>query len=178
MGPKPKTNLVHPKPKPQNGNTAPMSRNNRCDSPRAAREAAAEAQGFLASIEISAGNEVFEVPQRGLLDDDQAERLAELDLETEGWDREPDVTLENGLTVPGRLKMPYRKGGKLIKPSYPVRVAVALWGEERYARYKAAGGRATDVTSAMLRLDRRVAERESEDSKSVASDPKAAELAD
>lgn len=139
----------------------------RYNSPKEAREQAAEAQGFAASIEIKAGDEFFEVPQRGLLDDDQAERLAELELETETWDREDDITLSNGTVVNGQLKRPYRKNGKLVKPAYPVRVAIALWGEEKYARYKAAGGRAADVTAALAALDRRVQERADEDSKSV-----------
>lgn len=151
---------------------------NKFGSPREAREAAAEAQGFLASIEITAGNDVYEVPQRGLLDDDQAERLAELELETESWDHNPDITLEDGTVIPGGLKRPYRKGGKLVKPSYPVRVAVALWGEEKYARYKAAGGRATDVTAALSRLDRRMQEREAADPKSVGRDREAAPVSD
>lgn len=139
----------------------------RYNSPLEARQQAAEAQGFAASLEIEAGGEVFEVPQRGLLDDDQAERLAELELETESWDREDDVTLSNGTVVQGSLKRPYRKNGKLVKPAYPVRVAIALWGEERYARYKAAGGQATDVTAALARLDQRMEDRSAADSKSV-----------
>lgn len=150
-----------------------MSIDHKYGSPKAAREAAAEAQGFLASVEITAGNDVYEIPQRGLLDDDQAERLAELELETESWDREPDVTLSSGTVVKGQLKRPYRKGGKLVKPSYPVRVAIALWGEERYNRYKAAGGRSADVTAALALMDQRVQEREAEDSKSVAGDSEA-----
>lgn len=139
------------------------------DSPREAREQAAEAQGFLASIIIKAGGQDYEVPQRGLLDDDQAERMNELDLEAETWDREEDITISD-TTRPGPLKRPYRKNGKLIKPSYAVRVAVALWGQEVYDRYKNAGGRATDVTAALAMLDRRVEEREKIDSKSVAGD--------
>lgn len=151
---------------------------NRYNSPREARAAAAEAQGFLASIEIVAGGDVYEVPQRGLLDDDQAERLNELELETESWDRHPDVTLSDGTVIPGQLKRPYRKGGKLVKPSYPVRVAVALWGEDRYHKYKAAGGQATDVTAALARLDQRVKEREDADPKSVGRDRQAAPVSD
>jgi len=147
-------------------------------SPKAAREAAAEAQGFLASVEIVAGNETFEVPQRGLLDDDQAERLAELELETETWDREDDVTLSTGSVVRGALKRPYRKNGKLIKPAYPVRVAIALWGEEKYARYKAAGGRSADVTAALALMDQRVQEREQDDSKSVGRDSSSEAVSD
>ena len=139
----------------------------RYNSPLEARQQAAEAQGFAASAEIKAGDEVFEIPQRGLMDDDQAERMAELELETESWDHEDDVTLSNGTVVPGALKRPYRKNGKLIKPAYPVRVAIALWGEEKYARYKAAGGQATDVTAALAQLDRRLQERADADPKSV-----------
>ena len=139
----------------------------RYNSPLEAREQAAEAQGFAASLEITAGGEVFEVPQRGLMDDDQAERLAELELETETWDREDDVTLSDGTVIPGGLKRPYRKNGKLVKPSYAVRVAIAVWGEEKYNRYKAAGGRAADVTAALAQLDRRLADRVDADPKSV-----------
>ena len=139
----------------------------RYNSPLEARQQAAEAQGFAASLEIKAGDEVFEVPQRGLMDDDQAERLAELELETESWDHGEDITLSDGTVIPGQLKRPYRKNGKLIKPAYAVRVAVALWGEEKYNRYKAAGGRAADVTAALAQLDRRLGERADGDPKSV-----------
>lgn len=139
----------------------------RYNSPLEAREQAAEAQGFAASLEIKAGDEVFEVPQRGLMDDDQAERLAELELETETWDHAPDVTLSDGTVIPGGLKRPYRKNGKLVKPSYAVRVAIAVWGEEKYNRYKAAGGRAADVTAALAQLDRRLSDRVDADPKSV-----------
>lgn len=133
-------------------------------SPKEAREQAAEAQGFLASVEIKVGDEIYEVPQRGLLDDDQAERFFALELEVESWDREPDVVLKQAdgstTTRPGPLKRPYRKNGTLVKPQYAVQVAVALWGKERYEKYKAGGGRAADVTAALAMLDKRVEERE------------------
>ena len=141
----------------------------RFSSPREAREQAAEAQGFLDSVIITAGGKDYEVPQRGLLDDEQAERMAELELETESWDREPDTKIGDR-TVPGALKRPYRKNGKLVKPSYAVRVAVALWGEQTYKEYHTAGGRATDVTAALAMLDQRALERETADPKSVAGD--------
>lgn len=141
----------------------------RYNSPLEARQQAAEAQGFAASVEIKAGDEWFEIPQRGLMDDEQAERMAELELETESWDHNDDVTLSDGTVIPGQLKRPYRKDGKLVTPGYPVRVAIALWGEETYARYKAAGGRATEVTAALAQLDRRLGDRADADPKSVGS---------
>lgn len=146
-------------------------RKRRFDSPREAREQAAEAQGFLASIEIKVGDETYEVPQRGLFDDDQADRMYALELETESWDKDPDYTRPDGIVIPGQLKRPYRKGGKLIQPAYAVRVAVALWGEAKYQKYKAGGGRAADVTAALAMLDRRLEERAAADPKSVGGDP-------
>jgi len=162
-------------------------------TPQQAREQAAEATGFLASVEIVVDGEVFEIPQRGLLDDDQREALNELELETESWDHEPDIEIpERRLkdkdgnetavlpaeTIRGGLKTPYRKNGKLIKPAYPVRVAIALFGEEKYKRFKAGGGRASDVTATLARLDRRIEERERSDPKSVGSDSGVAAVAD
>lgn len=150
-------------------------------SPKEAREQAAEATGFTASIEIVIGEEVFEVPQRGLLDDDQRERMDELELETETWDHEDDIVIpartikdadgtetvvEPMRTVKGGLKIPYRKADQLVKPAYPVQVAVALWGQDKYDRFKKGGGRATDVTGTLARLDRRLEDREKADPKS------------
>jgi len=147
-------------------------------SPKQAREAAAEASGFTASIEIIIGEEVFEVPQRGLIDDDQREKMDELEMKTETWQHEDDIVIPGRTikypdgrveviepqTVKGGLKIPYRdKDGVLIKPSYPVQVAVALWGQERYDRFKKGGGRAADVTGTLARLDRRLEKREEAD---------------
>lgn len=162
-------------------------------SPREAREQAAEATGFLASIEIKVGDEVFEIPQRGLVDDDQRDRLNELEFETESWEREEDVEIPEirlkdkdgnetevlpARTVRGGLKVPYRKDGQLIKPAYPVQVAIALLGEEGYQRFKAGGGRSADVTAVLSWLDKRVEEREKADPKSKGGDSDMAPVAD
>jgi len=163
-------------------------------SPREAREQAAEAIGFLASIEIELpSGEVVEIPQRGMLDDEQREKLNELELETESWDRHDDTIIPEfrlkdkdgnetdvlpARTVRGELKIPYRKNGDPIKPAYPVRVAVAILGEEGYKRFKAGGGRASDVTAVMAQLDKRIEEREKVDPKSVGGDDDLAAVAD
>jgi hypothetical protein len=162
-------------------------------SPREAREQAAEATGFLASIEIEVNGEVFEIPQRGLMDDEQRDALNEVELETESWDRNPDVEIpEQRLkdkegnetevipprTIRGGLKIPYRKGENLIKPAYPVRVAVAVLGEEGYKRFKAGGGRASDVTAILAQLDKKVEKRESFRSESAGGDSDMAAVAD
>ena len=158
-------------------------------SPREAREVAAEASGFLASEIITAGGEDFEVPQRGLLDDDARERLNELEFEAQQWDRDDDVVIPDtrithpdgsveivpGFTRKGDLKLPYQKDGKLVRPPYPVQLAIALWGEDKYNRYKAAGGQATDVTATLARLDKVVearAEGDGEGEGDAKPDPK------
>lgn len=153
-------------------------------TPKQAREQAAEAKGFLASKEIWIGDECFEIPNRGLLDEDQLERLNELELEVETWDHHPDVEIPErrlkdkdgnetavypARTESGLLITPHRKNGKPIKPSYQVRVAIALWGKEKYERYKAGGGFPTDVTAVLSQLDEKIKERESSDPKSVDS---------
>jgi hypothetical protein len=160
---------------------------------REARESAAEATGFLASIEIEAGGEIFEIPQRGLLDDEQRDRLNEVEMDTETWEREPDIEIPEirlkdkdgnetevipARTIRGALKIPYRKNGKLIKPAYPVRVAIAVLGEDAYKRFHAAGGRGSDITAILAQLDKRVEEREKVDPKSAASGGDMASVAD
>lgn len=133
-------------------------------SPREAREQAAEAGGFLASITITAGGVDYEVPQRGLLDDDQREAMDALEFASQSWDREVDVEITRAdnstYTVPGNLKLPYQKDGKLVKPTYSVQVAIALWGKEKYETYKRNGGQASDVTATLALLDRIVQRRE------------------
>lgn len=181
-----------------------------------AREQAAEATGFLDGYILVVGGQEYEIPQRGLLDDDARERLNELDLETETWDRDDDILFASVETVaviadvlrenpdvsteelrqevakkiadavaaadnfnkrPGPLKVPYRKNNELIKPPYQVQVAMAVLGDE-YEKFKAAGGRASDVTATLARLDRKVEEREASDPKSVGSDSEVASTAD
>lgn len=143
-------------------------------SPRQAREQAAEAGGFLAEEVITLGGEDFVIPQRGLMDDEQREAVDAVDIEFQDCDREPDVEITRAdgstYTLPGNVKLPYRKGGKQMKPSYAVRIASAILGDEKYKKYHELGGRASDITATLARLDRRIEEREAADSKSEGGD--------
>lgn len=136
-----------------------MSSEHRQHNPREAREQAAEALSFIASEEIVINGEVFEVPNRGLFDDDQRDRINQLEFESESWDRDDD----------GQLKRPYRVKGKLVRPPYEVQYVTALFGPDKYKRFKAGGGRATDVMALLAYMDRRVVERAASDPKSVDS---------
>lgn len=144
-------------------------------SPAEARAQAAEYLGFAESTEIVLDSgEVFEIPNPGLMDDDQQERFEELQAELDTFDHEEvevpvvEYTVEtrtDGTTysepkVVGHKKErtlltnPHRKNGKPVKPPYNVRLAIALWGKEGYERYKAGGGRANQIALEWTRMNR------------------------
>jgi hypothetical protein len=145
-------------------------------SVKEAKEQAADYFGFTASVFIQVDSgKVFEIPNPGLMDDDQQERWEQLQFELEQCDREPDVvipdrTLDDGTVIPGttirgEILTPHRINGELLKPPYNVRLAKALFGEEGYAEYKAGGGIANQIALEWARMNREYQER-------VASDPK------
>lgn len=145
-------------------------------STQEAKEQAAEYFGFAASVYVRGkSGEVWEIPNPGLLDDDQQERWEELQFLLEDCDRKPDIevperTLDDGTviparTIPGDLKTPYRINGELLKPSYNVRLAMALFGDE-YEDFKADGGSGNQVALEWARMNREYMERVEADSKS------------
>lgn len=146
-----------------------------------AQAQAAEYFGFTASSQIRVNTgEVFTIPNPGLMDDDQQERWEDLQFELESCDREDDITvpeqtLPDGTklaarTVKGDFLTPYRKNGELLKPPYNVRLAIALFGEEGYRKYKAGGGIANQIAMEWARMNREFEERVNRDPKSEGSD--------
>lgn len=84
--------------------------------------------------------EVFEIPHKDLFDSDQQDRWDDLQDEMRSYDREPDVLAPNGSVIkPGDLIYPHYKGGKRVRPSWPERLAIVLWGKDGAARAKAGG---------------------------------------
>lgn len=154
-----------------------MESNN--DRVKAAREQAADACGFAASkvVLTPAGNE-WEVPFIYLLDDDQQVRWDNLQYEMQSWDREdpivlPENRLEDGTLIPSRVikgdyVTPYQRDGVLISPPYNIRLAMALFGEEGYRKFKAEGGRSSDVALAVRQMMDEFNKRLDDDPKSVA----------
>lgn len=157
-------------------------------SPAEARAQAAEYLGFTASTEIVLDSgEIFEIPNPGLLDDDQQERFEELQAELDTFDHEEvDVpvieysveTRTDGTTysepkVVGQKKErtlltnPHRKGGKPVKPPYNVRLAIALWGKDGYERYKAGGGISNQIALEWTRMNREFMAKVSQDPKQL-----------
>lgn len=132
------------------------ARERRAISPQKAREQAAEYHGFAASVDLQIGDEVFEIPNPSLLDDDQQERFNDLNAEIQRiCDREDDIeipehTTDSGTTFPaktirGDVKQPYTVGDEPLKPAYNTRLAIVLFGEERYKRFKDGGGRSNQI---------------------------------
>ena len=135
----------------------------RPDAARRARDQA-DAYGSVfapTSLELSypeGATEIVQIPPHpnlNMLDDEHQEAYEELMFEEEGYDREPDVyipqqTLDNGVILPeetrkGRILLPHRKDGQLVKPPHSVRVVQVCLGEELYAKLRKAGKNAADI---------------------------------
>lgn len=153
-------------------------------STREAKEQAADYFGFAASVYIQVeSGKVFEIPNPGMMDDDQQERWDELQYLLEGCDREDDIVIpertvinEDGSAttypeqrLPGEVKTPYRINGELLKPPYNVRLAKVLWGEEGYAEYKAGGGISSQIGMEWARMNQEYQKRVEADPKSAGS---------
>ena len=107
------------------------------------KERAADYLGFTASTRVTAGNRSFDIPNPGLLDDDQQDRWEDLQFELEQYDRDDS----------GDLITPYRKDGRLITPSYNARLGVVLFGEDGYAEFKAGGGSGSQIALEWARMN-------------------------
>lgn len=84
--------------------------------------------------------EVFEIPHKDLFDLGQQERWDDLQDDVRDYDREPDVLAPNGALIKrGDPVYPHYKGGKRVRPSWPERLAIVLWGKDGAARAKAGG---------------------------------------
>jgi hypothetical protein len=157
-----------------------MSEQVRPKKPAEAREQAAEYLGFMASIQLDLGDgTMFEVPNPGLLDDDQQVAFDELQASLEDLDHE-DVQIrgdDGKLRTESRPKDPHRKDGKLLEP-YNIRLCKALFGEQGYQRFKAAGGRAADVGIYWSQMNKQLRDRRAADSKSVPGDGAVGPLSD
>lgn len=160
-------------------------------SVEAAKLQSAEYFGFTASTYVQVeGGKVFEIPNPGLMNDDQQERWEDLQFELEKCDRHPDtevpertftdedghVTTLPAATIKGDFMTPYRINGELLKPPYNVRLAIALFGPEGYKEYKAGGGIANQIALEWARMNREYQERIEADPKSGSNDSKVEDI--
>lgn len=150
-----------------------------------AREQASEgAYSFLRSEFRSAKptpqhpeGEVFEIPHKDLFDNDQQERWDDLQDDMHSYERDPDVLAPNGtLIAKGQLVYPHRwakstdkgKKGERVKPSWPERLAIVLWGEDGAQRAKAGGINFNEIEVVWGKQRLEMEKRLSDDSKSSA----------
>jgi hypothetical protein len=120
--------------------------------------------------------EVFEIPHKDLFDLDQQERWDDLQDEMRTcYEHDPDVLAPNGsLIAKGQLVYPHRwakttekgKKGERVKPSWPERLAIVLWGEDGAARAKAGGVLFNEIELVWAKQRLALEERQKSDPKS------------
>lgn len=139
--------------------------------------------GFDGVKEIEVDGEIFEVRAKVLWSPTQIKSMAELDdwvktldhdvVEVRNPITQEIVTGPDGKPVTDRVLItPHRFKGKPVDPPFESRYLIALWGEEKAARFEKAGGTYGLVTMIMAQMDDEFAQwrqsRESRgDSKSV-----------
>lgn len=80
-------------------------------------------------------------------------------------------TFEPGRTIRGQVIQPHQKTQpdgtvKRLSPSYSARLAIALWGEEGYARFRSGGGQSRLIGLLQTKMQREFEERKKTDPKS------------
>lgn len=131
-----------------------------------AAEQAADYFGFLASrkIDLGDGGPLLEIPNPQLLSPDQQDRVNAVRVAFEDCDRE-EIELSDGKVIKGGYKEPRRRKGKLVTPSYDVQLAIAVWGEDDYKRFAAAGGKPGLISMVWAQMDDQFSRRRERDPK-------------
>jgi len=127
-------------------------------TPRRALEQSAEYWGVDLYREYDVGDdEPLQLYHPEYFDDDTQQAYDELMLEVESWEHEdvpvydafgrPVMDADGAPKTVSQLKTPHRKiiDGKLVLQNFNVEMCKAMWGEEGYKRFKAAGGSANQV---------------------------------
>ena len=100
----------------------------------------AEYFGFDAHYDFAVAGEPYRITYRQFLPVEVEKRLQEVEKSLEDCDR-AEITLPNGKKVKGSgYAVPLRRGGELLPDSRDALRLIAMWGEEAYRRFEAAGG--------------------------------------
>jgi len=100
----------------------------------------AEYFGFDANYDFAVDGEPYRITYRQFLPVDVERKLQEVEKSLEDCDR-TEVELPNGKKVKGTdYAIPLRRNGKLLPDSRDALRLIAMWGEEKYRKFEAAGG--------------------------------------
>lgn len=103
-------------------------------------EQLAEFFGFRAHHDFKVGGEVYRITYRQFLPAEVERKLQEVDKSLEDCDR-AEIELADGKKVkaPG-YAIPLRRKGKILPDTQEALRLIAMWGEEKYRKFEAAGG--------------------------------------
>lgn len=135
-----------------------------------AREEACNKLGFMRSVMVETQTRKWEVPNPSLLDYKQQKRVNALDLwvqTTKELDRYKDTKDANGNVIKGAPKVPWRTpDGVLIEDDYDARLVKALFGDDQFDAFIEDGGNPSDISLFWTQMQKHMADRAKQDSKS------------
>ena len=133
-------------------------------------EQLAEYFGFQAHYDFTVGGEPYRITYRQFLPTEVERKLQEVDQSLEDCDR-AEVVLPNGKKIKGTaFAIPLRRNGKLLPDSRDALRLIAMWGEEKYRKFEAAGGPPDMLTIVWARQDAQYEEWRRAGSKSAPRD--------
>ena len=106
----------------------------------AAIEQLAEYFGFQAHYDFTVDGKPYRITYRQFLPADVEHKLQRVDVDLEDCDR-AKMTLPSGKSVESpNPAIPLRRNGELLRDGRDALRLIAMWGEERYRAFEAAGG--------------------------------------
>lgn len=115
-------------------------------------------------------NEPYRITMRDFLPVDVERKLQEVEKSLEDCDR-AEVVLPNGKKIKGAVPaIPLRRNGELLADSKEAMMLIAMWGEDRYRKFEAAGGPPSMLNAVWAQQDAKVAEWRRTGSKSAPGD--------
>jgi hypothetical protein len=119
----------------------------------AAIEQISEYFGFKAHYDFKVGAQPYRITYRQFLPADIERKLQEAEQSLEDCDR-AEIVLPNGRKVKGQsFIVPLRRNGKLIADSRDALRLIAMWGEEKFRAFEAAGGPPDMLTAVWAKME-------------------------
>lgn len=136
----------------------------------AAIEQLAEFFGFDAYYDFTIEGEPYRITYRQFLPADIERKIREAEKSLEDCDR-AEIVLPDGKKVKGMsYAMPLRRKGVIIQDGLDALRLIAMWGEEKYRKFEAAGGPPDMLTAVWAKQDTQYERWRSTGSKSASTD--------